>query len=103
MNYREAVKRRFSIRHYETKPVPEGILDSIEKASRTCTPLDEKIQMHCHLIKEGKQVAGLMTLQTGRSWLFGSAPHFIIATAEEKPGFMLETGFRMEQIRPSLP
>ncbi len=98
MNYREAIRRRFSIRHYETKPVPEGILDSIEKASRTCIPLDKNINVGCHLIKDGKQVADLMTLQTGRSWLFGSAPHFIIATAKEKPGFMLETGFRMEQM-----
>ena len=98
MNYREAIRRRFSVRHYRTKPVPEEILSTIEEASRTCTPLDEKIQMHCHLIEEGKQVAGLMTFQTGRSWLFGSAPHFIIATAEETPGYMLETGFRMEQM-----
>ncbi len=98
MNYREAIRRRFSVRHYETKPVPEGILDSIEKASRTCIPLDKNINVGCHLIKEGTLIADLMTLQTGRSWLFGSAPHFIIATAEERPGFMLETGFRMEQM-----
>jgi len=98
MSYIEAIRRRFSVRHYQAKPIPEEILETIEKASRTCTPLDEKIQMHCHLIKEGKQVAGLMTLQTGRSWLFGSAPHFIIATALETPGYMLETGFRMEQM-----
>jgi len=98
MNYREAIKRRFSIRHYEPKPVPEEILEAIKKAGKSCTALDSSIKVNCHLIREGKGVADQMTFQTGRSWLFGSAPHFIIATAEEKPGFMLETGFRMEQV-----
>jgi nitroreductase len=39
-----------------------------------------------------------MTFQTGGRWLFGSAPHFIIATSEGKPLFMMNMGFRMEQV-----
>ncbi len=98
MTIREAIRRRFSVRHYEAKPVQAKVLNAIEKAGKTCTALDAGIKVRCYLIKEGKKVADLMTFQTGRSWLFGSAPHFIIATAEEKTGFMLETGFRMEQL-----
>ncbi|MFC1964447.1 nitroreductase family protein [Chloroflexota bacterium] len=35
---------------------------------------------------------------TGMRLLFGSAPHFIIATSEERPLFMMNMGFRMEQM-----
>jgi hypothetical protein len=35
---------------------------------------------------------------TGVRFLFGSAPHFIIATSEEKPMFMLNMGFWMGQV-----
>jgi nitroreductase len=98
MNYREAIRRRFSVRHYISKPVPVDTLKDIEKAGLTSTPLDESIRIRLHLVRDGRLVARHMTFQTGRSWLFGSAPHFIIATAEEKPHFMLDTGFRMEQV-----
>jgi len=98
MTYREAIRRRFSVRHYESRPVPEKILKAIQKSGQTSLALDKNIKVRFHLIREGRLVAEQMTFQTGRSWLFGSAPHFIIATAEEKPGFMLETGFRLEQV-----
>jgi len=78
--------------------VPEKILKAIQKSGQTSLALDKNIKVRFHLIREGRLVAEQMTFQTGRSWLFGSAPHFIIATAEEKPGFMLETGFRLEQV-----
>jgi nitroreductase len=98
MTYREAIRRRFSVRHYISKPVPENILDAVEKSGQNSIPLDKNIRVRFHLIRDGKQVAERMTFQTGTKWLFGSAPHFIIATSEEKPHFMLDTGFRMEQV-----
>jgi len=39
-----------------------------------------------------------MTPLTGTRLLFGSAPHFIVATSEERPLFMVNMGFRMEQM-----
>jgi nitroreductase len=98
MNIRDTIRRRFSVRHYQPKPVPEEILKAVEKSGQTCEALDKNIKVRCHLIREGKLVAEQMTYLTGGSWLLGSAPHFIIATSEEKPGFMLETGFRLEQV-----
>jgi nitroreductase len=98
MDYREAIRRRFSVRHYISKPVPEEYLGAIEKAGQTSIALDKNINVRFHLIREGKLVAEQMTFQTGRKWLFGSAPHSIIATSEEKPHFMLDAGFRMEQV-----
>jgi nitroreductase len=98
MDYREAIRRRFSVRHYMSGPVPAEILDAVENSGRTSIPLGKNSNVRLHLIREGKTVAERMTFQTGRSWLFGSAPHFIIASAEEKPHFMLDAGFRMEQV-----
>jgi nitroreductase len=98
MDVRETIRRRYSIRHYESRPVPEEILKDVEKSGETSLALDDSIRVRFHLIREGSLVAQQMTFQTGKQWLFGSAPHFIIATSEEKPRFMLDTGFRMEQV-----
>ncbi len=97
MNIRETIRRRFSVRHYQPKAVPEEILASVAKAGETSVALAD-IKVRFHLIKEGKLVAEQMTFQTGGRWLFGSSPHFIIATSEEKPLFMMNMGFRMEQV-----
>jgi nitroreductase len=60
--------------------------------------LDGSIRVRFHLIENGKLVAEQMTYLTGARFLFGSSPHFVIATSEEKPLFMLNMGFRMEQM-----
>jgi nitroreductase len=98
MNIHETIHRRFSVRHYQSRPVPEEILKAVEKSGENSLALDDSIRVRFHLIREGKLVAEQMTFLTGGRWLFGSAPHFIIATSEEKPLFMLNMGFRMEQM-----
>jgi nitroreductase len=70
----------------------------VVSSGENSVPLDDSIHISFELAKKGKLVAERMTLFTGRRWLFGSAPHFIIATSEEKPLFMLNMGFRMEQM-----
>jgi nitroreductase len=98
MNIREAIRKRISIRHYESRPVPDEILQSVLKSGENSVALDGSIKIRFHLIEEGRLVAAHMTYLTGARFLFGSSPHFIIATSEEKPLFMLNMGFRMEQM-----
>jgi nitroreductase len=98
MSIRSAIRRRISVRHYEPCPVPEEILQSVVKSGETSVALDGNIKVRFHLIKEGRLVAEQMMFFTGARFLFGSSPHFIIATSEEKPLFMLNMGFRMEQM-----
>ncbi len=98
MNIREAIRRRISVRHYKSQPVPEEILQSVVKFGASSVALDDKIKIRFHLIEEGRQVAERMMYLTGARFLFGSSPHFIIATSEEKPLFMLNMGFCMEQM-----
>ena len=98
MNIRSAIRKRISIRHYESRPVPEEILQHVVKSGENSVALDDSIRVRFHLIEEGRLVASRMTYLTGARFLFGSSPHFIIATSEEKPLFMLNMGFRMEQM-----
>ncbi|MGA7677856.1 MAG: nitroreductase family protein [Dehalococcoidia bacterium] len=98
MNIRSAIRKRISIRHYESRPVPEDVLQAVVKSGENSVALDDNIRVRFHLIEEGKLVAARMTYLTGARFLFGSSPHFIIATSEEKPLFMLNTGFCMEQM-----
>ncbi len=98
MSIRSTIRRRISVRHYESRPVSEEVLQAVISSGENSVALDEGIRIRFHLIKEGKLAAGRMTPLTGTRWLFGSAPHFIIATSEEKPLFMLNMGFRMEQM-----
>lgn len=98
MNTRSTIRRRISIRHYESRPVPEEVLQAVIGSGQNTVALDDGIRIHFHLVKEGRLVAERMTPLTGTRLLFGSAPHFIIATSEEKPLFMLNMGFRMEQM-----
>ena len=98
MHIRAAIRRRISVRHYETKPVPEETLQAVVGSGKSSLALDDSIRIQFHLVREGRLVAQRMTPFTGTKLLFGSAPHFIVATSEEKPPFMLNIGFRMEQM-----
>ena len=98
MNFRSAIRRRISVRHYETKPVREEVLQTVVSSGQNSIALDESIRIQFHLAREGGLVAERMTPLTGTKLLFGSAPHFVIATSEERPLFMLNMGFRMEQM-----
>ncbi|MBM3142040.1 MAG: hypothetical protein FJ005_03185 [Chloroflexi bacterium] len=98
MDIRSTIRRRISIRHYESRPIPEELLQEVVGSGENSVALDDNIGIRLHLVKEGRLVAERMTPLTGARWLFGSAPHFIIATSEEKPLFMLNMGFRMEQM-----
>ena len=59
------------MRYYESKPVPEEVLQSVVKSGEKSVALDDSIRIRFHLIREGKLVAERMTLLTGGRFLFG--------------------------------
>ena len=59
------------MRHYESKPVTEEVLQPVVKSGEKSVALDDSIQIRFHLINEGKLVAERMTLLTGGRFLFG--------------------------------
>ena len=93
-----AIHRRISIRHYERRLVAEEILRAVVSSGEKSVPLDGSIPVRFHLVREGRLIADRMTILTGTRLLFGSAPHFIVAVSEERPWFMVNMGFRMEQM-----
>lgn len=98
VDIRSAIRSRISARHYERRPVPDNVLEEVVIAGEKSVALDGSIPIRFHLVKEGGLVAKQMTPFTGTRLLFGSAPHFIIATSAESPLFMVNMGFRMEQM-----
>jgi nitroreductase len=93
-----AIHGRISIRHYERRTVPEEVLNAVVSSGEKSVPLDDSIPVCFHLVRQGRLVAERMSLFTGTQLLFGSAPHFIIAISAERPLFMANMGFRMEQM-----
>lgn len=98
VDIRSVIRRRISVRHYERRPVPDNILEEVVISGEKSVALDGSIPVRFYLVKEGKSVAKRMTILTGTRLLFGSAPYFIIATSKERPLFMVNMGFRMEQM-----
>ena len=98
IDIRSAIRSRLSVRHYKGRPVPTNILEQVITFGGETIALDSSIPVRFHFVKEGRLVAKRMTPLTGIRPLFGSAPHFIIATSEERPLFMENMGFRMEQM-----
>lgn len=95
---RDTIRRRFSVRHYLSQPVPEELLQKVMEAGEKSIALDDNINVRFYLFRDSKVITERMTFFTGGRWLFGSAPHFIVAVSEEKPYFMVNMGFRMEQL-----
>lgn len=95
---RDIIRRRRSIRHYLSQGVADEVLEAVMQAGEKSVALAPEIAVRFHLFTEGRVVAERMTMLTGGRWLFGSAPHFIVATSQEKPHFMENMGFRMEQL-----
>ena len=98
MDIRSAMRQRISVRHYESKLVPGDVLEDVIISAEESLALDDTIPVRFHLVKQGNLIAHLMSPLTGTRLLFGSAPHFIVATSEERPLFMQNMGFRMEQM-----
>ena len=98
IDFRTAIRRRTSVRHYQRKAVPDNILEHVMASAGDSVALDDTIQVRFHLVNQGVLIASRLTSLAGTRILFGSAPHFIVATSEGKPLFMLNMGFRMEQM-----
>jgi nitroreductase len=98
ISVRFAIRKRISIRRYQRRPVPEEILIDVVTSGEKSIALDDSIHIQFHLVKEGRLIASRMTPLTGTQLFFGSAPHFIVATSQKKPRFMVNMGFRMEQM-----
>ncbi len=95
---RSAIRERISIRRYDKRDVADDLLQSIVSAGTSSLSLDATIPVRFHLARDAEQVAKRMPFFTGGKWVFSTAPHFILAISEERPHFLPNLGFRMEQM-----
>ncbi|MBC8444776.1 MAG: nitroreductase family protein [Chloroflexi bacterium] len=98
MNIIAAIERRYSVRHYDKRPVPRDIVRQVISAGRDVYPLCPGIRVHWHTAWAGEEVRRRLTRSLTTSGLSTPAPHYIIATSQERPGFMENLGFCMEQL-----
>lgn len=98
MDLISAIERRHSIRRYERDPVPKEIVQQVIAAGQDAVPLHSEIAIRWYVVWNGGVLAQCLTGLSGVYGMFTSAPHYIIAVSEERPGFMENVGFCMEQL-----
>ena len=85
--YRTIFERR-SIRKYDMTPLPESTLDALMEFAGSVRKLDDSIKYECVFLGE-KDVKNLLPIK---------APHYICMYSENKPGYLLNAGFVLQQL-----
>lgn len=92
------IATRVSVRRYRPEQLPHRILEEVIAAGHQSVPLDGRIGLRFVPAIDGpafSEQAGALMGSYGRIL---NAPHYIIAVSETRPGYMVNTGFRMEQM-----
>lgn len=84
----QAIFRRKSIRKYHLAPLEPGKLAEIEAYLTGLQPLDRAIQTEFKIVSR-QDVTSLLPIQ---------APHYIVAFSENKPGYLANMGFLLQQL-----
>lgn len=84
----QAMFRRKSIRKYQLVPVESAILAAVQKYLAGLQPLDNTIQTEFKVVSR-QDVTSLLPIQ---------APHYIVAFSENKPGYLTNMGFLLQQL-----
>jgi nitroreductase len=98
MDLVSAIQNRHSVRRYKNRSVPQGIVQQVIAAGRNAVPLRSEIGVRWYVAWNGQVIAQCLSGLSGVYNMFTSAPHYIIAVSQERPGFMENLGFCMEQL-----
>ncbi len=96
MDILEAISRRMSIRTYEPAPVATGELEAIRLAGEKAEALTQ-VEMRFFLRSHeqmGQEVKGVI----GNYGKTIRAPHYIVLASKEGEGYLMDAGFRFEQM-----
>ena len=94
----ETIASRVSVRRYQQEPLPEPLLQVILESGDSSIPLYPHLGLRFILIEDGP---AFVRRHGGALYNYGrilGAPHYIAAISETKPGYMVNAGFRMEQL-----
>jgi nitroreductase len=93
-----AIHKRRSVRRYLGRRVPPDIVNQVAQAGWQARPLCPQISLRWYIVWEGSVLAERLGGLAGIYGLFTSAPHYIIAVSQDRPGYLEDLGFRMEQL-----
>ena len=93
-----AIRERRSVRRYQRRRVPPDVVRQVVAVGQNAHPLHPEIGIRWYVVWEGSVLAERLGGLAGLYGLFTSAPHYIIAVSQERPGYMENLGFCMQQL-----
>ncbi|ARC85446.1 nitroreductase family protein [Clostridium argentinense CDC 2741] len=95
-NLFDAIYKRCSIRKYKLEPLASSILKEVEEYTHIIPKLSD-IDMKIHIVEDGKKI---QDISKGIIGSYGKikAPHYLVVTSEEKPGYMENVGYSLEHL-----
>jgi len=93
-----AIRERRSVRRYQRRRVPPDVVRQVVAVGQNARPLHPEIGVRWYVVWEGSVLAEQLGGLAGLYGLFTSAPHYIIAVSQERPGYMENLGFCMQQL-----
>jgi len=92
------ITRRKSVRSYQSSPLDADLIHQVEDSAAQSTPLFPEINLRFITIEDGP---AFIRKHGGALQSYGrilGAPHYLAAVSETRAGYMINTGFRMEQM-----
>lgn len=104
MDWAACIEKRHSVRRYKPQPVNTTLINQVVAAGKGSVPLYPDIDIRWYMVWNGQAVAQYLG-KLADVWgdlaargLTHTAPHYIIAVSQDRPGYMENLGFRMEQL-----
>lgn len=98
MQIRDVIKEKRSIREYKDKPLDENVIDNLVEYFQQVDPLIEDIAVKFYFIEDGHKIHDLLLGNAGYHGMAIDAPHYIVLLSEEKPHYLKNAAYMMEQI-----
>jgi len=98
MDLASAIAKRRSVRRYADRPVPRELVQQVTAAARHAVPLCPDVGVRWYTVWDGNVLFRCLEAQAVVYGIFSSPPHYLIAVSEERPGYMENLGFCMEQM-----
>lgn len=92
MDSYEAIRVRRSIRKYNMQPLAQENLDALMEFTKKAVPYQKEIQVEYRLLtaeEKEEMLSGLFAVR---------APHYLLLFSEQKPEYLQNAGYLMEQI-----
>lgn len=92
MDYYEAIRIRRSVRKYSMQPLAQEELDGLLAFTRKAIPYQKEIKVEYQIItaeEKSERLRGMFAVK---------APYYLLLFSEQKPEYLLNAGYLMEQI-----